>query len=164
MLSEKLQSAMNDQIRKEFYSSYLYLAMAAHFEAANLPGFAHWMKAQSEEETEHGMKFYEFINDRGGRVKLQAIDQPPVEFGTPVEIFKVVVNHEEQVTASIHKLYALAQAENDYPTQVMLHWFIDEQVEEEKNANSILDMLKLAGDQGAALLMADRALGARAGD
>ena len=164
MLSEKLQSAMNDQIRKEFYSSYLYLAMAAHFEAANLPGFAHWMKAQSEEETEHGMKFYEFINDRGGRVKLQAIDQPPVEFGTPVEIFKVVVNHEEQVTASIHKLYALAQAENDYPTQVMLHWFIDEQVEEEKNANSILEMLKLAGDQGAALLMADRALGARAGD
>ena len=164
MLSEKLQSAMNDQIRKEFYSSYLYLAMAAHFEAANLAGFAHWMKAQSEEETEHGMKFYEFINDRGGRVKLQAIDQPPVEFGTPVEIFKVVVNHEEQVTASIHKLYALAQAENDYPTQVMLHWFIDEQVEEEKNANSILDMLKLAGDQGAALLMADRALGARAGD
>jgi ferritin len=164
MLSEKLQSAMNDQIRKEFYSSYLYLAMAAHFEAANLPGFAHWMKAQSEEETEHGMKFYEFINDRGGRVKLQAIDQPPVEFGTPVEIFKVVVNHEEQVTASIHKLYALAQAENDYPTQVMLHWFIDEQVEEEKNANSILDMFKLAGDQGAALLMADRALGARAGD
>jgi len=164
MLSEKLQSAMNDQIKKEFYSSYLYLAMAAHFEAANLSGFAHWMKAQSEEETEHGMKFYEFINDRGGRVKLQAIDQPPVEFGSPLEIFKVVVNHEEQVTASIHKLYALAQAENDYPTQVMLHWFIDEQVEEEKNANSIVEMLKLAGDQGAALLMADRALGARAGD
>ncbi len=164
MLSEKLQSALNDQIRKELYSAYLYLAMAAHFEAANLPGFAHWMKAQSEEETEHGMKFYEFINDRGGRVKLQAIDQPPVEFGSPLEVFKVVVNHEEQVTASIHKLYALAQSENDYPTQVMLHWFIDEQVEEEKNANSIAEMLKLAGDQGAALLMADRALGARAGD
>jgi ferritin len=164
MLNEKLQSAMNDQIKKEFYSSYLYLAMAAHFEAANLPGFAKWMKGQSEEETEHGMKFYEFINDRGGRVKLQAIDQPPAEFGSPVEIFKVVVNHEEQVTASIHKLYALAQAENDYPTQVMLHWFIDEQVEEEKNANAILEMLKLAGDQGAALLMADRALGARAGE
>lgn len=164
MLSEKLQSALNDQIRKELYSAYLYLAMAAHFEAANLPGFAKWMKAQSEEETEHGMKFYEFINDRGGRVKLQAIDQPPVEFGSPLEVFKVVVNHEEQVTASIHKLYALAQAENDYPTQVMLHWFIDEQVEEEKNANSIAEMLKLAGDLGAALLMADRALGARAGD
>jgi ferritin len=164
MLSEKLQNAMNDQIRKEFYSSYLYLAMSAHFEAANLPGFARWMKSQSDEETEHGMKFFEFINDRGGRVKLQAIDQPPVEFGSPLEIFQVVVNHEEQVTASIHKLYALAVAENDYPTQVMLHWFIDEQVEEEKNANSIVEMLKLAGDQGAALLMADRALGARAGD
>lgn len=164
MLSEKLQNAMNDQIRKEFYSSYLYLAMSAHFEAANLPGFARWMKSQSDEETEHGMKFFEFINDRGGRVKLQAIDQPPVDFGTPLEIFQVVVNHEEQVTASIHKLYALAVAENDYPTQVMLHWFIDEQVEEEKNANSIVEMLKMAGDQGAALLMADRALGARAGD
>ena len=164
MITKKMETALNEQINAEMYSAYLYLAMAAHFEAANLPGFAHWMKAQSEEETEHGMKFYEFINDRGGRVKLQAIDQPPVEFGTPVEIFKVVVNHEEQVTASIHKLYALAQAENDYPTQVMLHWFIDEQVEEEKNANSILEMLKLAGDQGAALLMADRALGARAGD
>jgi ferritin len=164
MLSEKLQNAMNDQIRKEFYSSYLYLAMSAHFEAANLPGFARWMKSQSEEETEHGMKFFEFINDRGGRVKLQAIDQPPVEFGSPLEIFQVVVNHEEQVTASIHKLYALAVAENDYPTQVMLHWFIEEQVEEEKNANGIVEMLKLAGEQGAALLMADRALGARAGD
>jgi ferritin len=164
MLGDKLQSAINDQIKKEFYSSYLYLSMAAHFEAANLPGFAQWMKAQSGEETEHGMKLYEFINDRGGRVMLQAIDQPPTDFGSPLEIFKVVVNHEEQVTASIHKLYALALAENDYPAQVMLHWFINEQVEEEKNANAIVEMLKMAGEQGAALIMADRALGARAGE
>jgi ferritin len=110
------------------------------------------------------MKFYEFIHDRGGQVKLQAIDQPPTEFGSPLEIFKTVVNHEEQVTASIHKLYALALAENDYPAQVMLHWFINEQVEEEKNANAIVELLKMAGEQGAALLMADRALGARAGE
>ena len=164
MFTEKLQKALNDQIKHELYSSYLYLSMAAHFEAANLPGFAHWMHAQSGEEREHGMKFFEFIYDRGGRVKLQAIDQPPTEFGSPLQVFEQVLSHEQKVTSLIHDLYALALQEKDYPTQVMLHWFINEQVEEEKNAATIIELLKLAGESGASLLMADRQLGARAGD
>jgi len=164
MFTEKLQKTLNDQITHELYSSYLYLSMAAHFEAANLPGFAHWMHAQADEEREHGMKFFEFIYDRGGRVKLQAIEQPPTEFGSPLQVFEQVLGHEQKVTSLIHNLYALAQQEKDYPTQVMLHWFIDEQVEEEKNAAAIIELLKLAGESGPALLMADRQLGSRAGD
>jgi ferritin len=164
MLSKALQDAINEQIKNELYSAYLYLAMAAYSEASNLPGFAHWLRAQSEEEVEHAMKFFDFVNERGGRVVLHAIDQPPVEFESPVKIFEETLNHERKVTGMIHRLYELALEEKDYPAQVMLHWFIDEQVEEESNATQILDTLKMIGDKGQALVMFDRELAKRGSD
>ena len=164
MLSKTVQDAMNEQIKNELYSAYLYLSMAAHFESTNLPGFAHWMKIQATEEVKHSMKFFEYIVERGSKVALKAIDQPTSDFKTPLDIFKMAHKHELKVTGMIHKLYELAMKENDYPSQVMLQWYIKEQVEEEKNAESIVEQLKMAGDSSAALLMADRQFAARKGD
>lgn len=164
MLSQKLQDAINEQIRDELYSAYLYLSMAAYSETANLPGFAHWMRLQGQEEISHAMKFFDYVNERGGRVVLHAIDQPQTEFESPLSIFEMTLEHEQKVTGLIHKLYELALDEKDYPTQVMLQWFIEEQVEEEGSASQILETLKMIGDKGHALVMLDRALGQRGGD
>ncbi len=164
MLSKTVQDAINEQIKNELYSGYLYLAMAAHFESTNLPGFAHWMKIQATEEVKHAMKFFGYVYERGGKVTLKAIDQPPTDFKSPIEIFKAAHKHEQKVTAMIHKLYELSLKENDYPSQVMLQWFIKEQVEEEKNAEGIVEQLKMAGDSSAALLMADRQFAMRKSD
>lgn len=161
MLSKTLQDAMNEQIKNELYSAYIYLSMSAYCEAENLPGFAHWMRLQAQEEVGHAMKFYDFIYDRGGRVALKAIDQPPIEFGSPLDVFEKTLEHEQKVTGMIHNLYALAVQEKDYPSQVFLQWFIDEQVEEEKNASQIVETLKMIGDQGPALIMLDRELAQR---
>ncbi len=165
MYSEKLAKAINEQINKEFYSSYLYLAMAAHFDAKGLPGFAHWMKKQSEEEWEHGMKFYEYLNEVGSEVTLDTIACPPKKFGSPKEIFEQVYEHEQMVTKSIENLYALAKEEKDPKTEIMLHWFINEQIEEEKNDRDILDQLEMAGNNSFGLLFLDKhVLGARKED
>ena len=161
MLSKAMQEAINEQIKHELYSAYLYLAMSAHFEAASLAGAARWMRMQSQEEVDHAMKFFDFVNERGGRVTLQAIDQPPAEFGSPTAVFEQTLEHERKVTALIHQLYELALKEKDYPAQVMLQWFIEEQVEEEATATHILEMLKMVGDKGQALVMLDRELGRR---
>ena len=161
MLNKKVQDAINEQIKNELYSAYLYLSMAAYSEASNLPGLAHWMRLQSQEEVEHAMKFFDFINDRGGRVVLQAVDQPPTEFESPLAIFEQTLEHERKVTAMINQLYELALRENDYPSQVLLQWFIEEQVEEEKNAEQILQTLKMIGDKPQGLVMVDRELGRR---
>jgi ferritin len=152
---------MNEQIKNELYSAYLYLSMSAYCESANLPGFAHWMRVQAQEEVGHAMKFYGFIHDRGGRVLLQAIDQPPVEFQSPLAVFEQTLVHEQKVTGMIHNLYALAVQEKDYASQVFLQWFVDEQVEEEKNATQLVELLKMVGDKGHALVMVDRQLAKR---
>jgi ferritin len=164
MLHPAIEQALNDQIQKEFHSAYIYLSMSAYFEAENLPGAAHWMRHQAEEEQEHAMKIFDFLNDRGGRVALQAIGAQPATFASPLAVFEAAYAHEQKVTQSIHDLYALAVQEGDYPTQVMLQWFIDEQVEEEKNASAIVAQLHMVGDSPAALFMIDRQLAARAGD
>ena len=161
MLSKTTQEAMNEQIKNELYSAYIYLSMSAYCEANNLPGFAHWMRVQAQEEMGHAMKFYHFINERGGHVVLQAIDQPPIEFESPLNVFERTIEHEQKVTALIHQLYALAVQEQDYASQVFLQWFVTEQVEEEANATQIVEMLKLIGDKRHALLMLDRELGSR---
>ncbi len=161
MNSQQVQNEMNEQIKHELYSAYLYLAMAAHFEAENLMGFAHWMKVQSKEEVEHAMKFYEFIHDRNGRVTLQAIDQPPTQFGSPESMFEQSLEHEQFITGRIDHIYAVAMQENDYAAISFLKWFVDEQVEEEKNAVQILDTLKMVGNNPAGLFMADRQLASR---
>ncbi len=164
MLNSEIQQALNDQIQKEFHSAYIYLSMSAYFEAENLAGAASWMRKQAGEEQEHALKIFDFILDRGGHVVLQAIGQPAVDFASPLAVFEDAYAHERKVTQSIHDLYALALRQNDYPTQVMLQWFIDEQVEEEKTSSAIMAQLKMVGDSPAALLMIDRQLAARASD
>lgn len=161
MISKAMQDAINEQINKELFSSYLYLSMAAYFEDRNLPGFAHWMRVQEQEEREHAMKFYEHIFERGGKVVLKAIDAPKTEWASPLEVAEEVAAHEAKVTASIYALYELALQEKDYPAQVMLQWFITEQVEEEKNAAEIVANLKLIEERGTAVLMLDHRLGKR---
>jgi ferritin len=161
MLNKKLESAINDQIQRELASAYIYLSMATYFEAHTLPGFANWMRIQFHEEQFHALKFYDFVFDRGGVVKLQPIEGPPVEFKSPIDVFEQTLAHEQKVTGHINDLYALSLEERDYPCQTLLQWFIDEQVEEEKNAGDILDMLKMTEGNSHALLMLDRELGAR---
>ncbi len=153
---------MNEQIKNELYSAYLYLSMAAYCESNNLPGFAHWMRMQDEEERMHAMKFYDFIHERGGRVVLQAIDQPEAEFESPLDVFEKTLEHEQLVTALINDLYALAVEERDYASQIFLQWFITEQIEEEDNASQVIETLKMIGDSRQGLLMLDRELAGRA--
>jgi ferritin len=159
-----MQDAMNEQINKELFSSYLYLSMAAWFEDRNLPGFANWMRVQADEEREHAMKFYDFILERGGKVALKAIDAPKAKWNSTLEVAEEVAAHEGKVTASIHALYELALKEKDYPAQVMLQWFISEQVEEEKNAAEIVASLKMIEAHETAVLQLDHRLSKRKGE
>jgi ferritin len=161
VLGKAVEDAINEQIKNELFSAYQYLSMAAFCEAENLPGFAHWMRAQAREETEHAMKFYDFILDRNGRVVLQGIDGPLVEFGSPLEVFEKALEHERRVTAMINDLYGLAARENDYASQTFLQWFVTEQVEEEKNAGDVVETLRMVGDKSEALFLLDRELGQR---
>lgn len=160
-MNEKVQAAFNDQINEELFSSYIYLAMAAHFEAMNLGGFAGWMRLQAQEEVTHAMRFFDHINRRGGRVVLKAVGEPPMDFGTPLQAFEKALAHEQHITGCIYDLYKLATEEGDYPAQIELQWFIDEQVEEEENAGRAVDQLKMAGDNKGALLLLDREFGQR---
>mgnify|MGYP000381677497 CR=1 FL=1 len=161
MLSQKMQDALNEQIRYELGSAYLYLAMAAYCDSENLPGFAHWMRLQAKEELDHAMRFYKYVNERGGRVVLQALEGPPVEFESPQDVFAQTLAHEQFITGRINELYTLALAEKDYATQSFLTWFIDEQVEEEAHATGVLETLKMIGEKGQALIMLDRQLARR---
>lgn len=162
-MDKKLVKAINEQIKNELYSAYLYLSMAAYFESTNLSGFAHWMKIQAKEEYGHAMKFYGFLNDRNERVILQAIDQPPYDFNSVQEVFEKTLAHEKEVTAMINDLYDLAQKVSDNATMVFLHWYITEQVEEENNAVVILDKIKAIKSEPAGLMMLDSILGKREG-
>jgi ferritin len=162
-MDKKLHNAWNEQIKNELYSAYIYLSMAAWFESVNLEGFAHWMKIQAKEENIHAMKIFDFLNDRGVKVVLQAIAQPPVEFTSAKEIFEITLGHEKKVTAMINKLYELSQELGDNASRVFLQWFITEQVEEEKNPAKILDVIKMIKGEGAALIMLDRELAKREG-
>lgn len=164
MINSNVQEAINQQIKNELYSAYLYLAMSAYFEATNLPGFAHWFRLQSNEEVEHAMKLFDYLNDRGGRVELYAVDKPPNSWASNLAAFEQALQHEQKVTGLIYKLYETALNENDYATQVMLQWFIDEQVEEEKNATQIVEQLKLIEERGTAVLFLDKQLGKRSGE
>ncbi|MBP9199886.1 MAG: ferritin [Gemmatimonadales bacterium] len=160
-LSKGLQQAMNDQIRKEFESAYIYLSMAAWMEDQNLPGFAAWLRLQAREESTHAMKIFDHLIDRGCRVELQPLAGPPTDFKSSLHIFQEVKKHEEKVTKSINDLYGLALDDRDYASQVFIQWFITEQVEEEKNSSQVLESVRRVGDNQAALVMLDRELGSR---
>lgn len=163
-ISPKMQAAINEQINKEIYSAYLYLAMSAHFESVNLPGFANWTRVQFQEEMSHALKFFDYVHARGGQALLQAIAQPETTWKSALEVFNQIYAHEQFVTASIHKLYEVALKEKDYAAQIMLQWFINEQVEEEQNASEIVEQLKLIDAHGTAVLMLDHRLGKRGDD
>lgn len=160
-MDKKLINAFNTQIKNELYSSYLYLSMAAYSEAKNLSGFAVWLKAQAKEEVEHAMKIFDYLNDRGERVVLEAISQPPNDFVSTQDIFKRTLDHEKKVTNMISKLADLANKVNDKAASVFLQWFINEQVEEEKNATAILQTIKDIGSNSVAMIMLDRELAKR---
>lgn len=161
MLNNKVTEALNSQINKEIYSAYLYLAMSAYSESKGLKGFANWLYVQYQEETTHAMKIYNYILEQGDMVELRAVEKPPKEFGTPLEMFEQVLAHEQMVTRSINELVDLAIKEKDHATQIMLQWFVTEQIEEEANDNEIIDQLKLAGKEGGALFMIDKELATR---
>lgn len=161
MISSSMQDAINAQIHREFESAYIYLAMSAWFEHNDLPGFAHWMRQQASEERAHAMRLYTYLHERGGKVVLHAITQPPDEYGTTQDAVKNVLEHERMITKSIHDLYGLAQSEADYATQSHLQWFIDEQVEEEASAEGLLARVGLVEKGHGSLLMLDRELAER---
>ena len=160
-MNETLRQALNQQMNREFYSWYLYLAMSAYFEAQSLPGFAHWMRVQAQEELEHAMKFYRYLSDRGARIELAAIESPPVEFPSPREAVRMAPEHERAITRHIHQLYRMATEQNDQATQVFLHWFITEQVEEEKLTEQLLHRVSQVEQSPAAMLFLDHHLGQR---
>jgi len=162
VIKPKIESALNNQMNKEFYSSYLYLAMAAHFEAKNMKGFAHWMRVQSQEEYGHAMKIYNYLVERAGKIALTTIEPPPATWKTHREVFEDAYKHEQTVSESINGIVDLAKSEKDHATEVFLQWFVSEQVEEEATASMIVEKLKLAGEGPGALLILDSELGKRA--
>jgi len=161
MPTKTVEAAINDQIAKEFFASHLYLSMVAWFEDQNLPGFANWMRMQADEERTHAMKLFNYLIDAGGRVRLQEIGAPAVDFESPLQVMRASLEHEQKVTASIRKIYELAEKEKDYGTQLHLQWFISEQQEEEKNVGDVIARLAMAGDNKVALLFIDRELAGR---
>lgn len=161
MISNKIQDAINAQINAEFWSAYLYLSMSMHFEAEGRQGVANWFKIQFQEEQAHAQIFINYLNQRGGRVILKAIDAVPTSWDSPLDAFKATLEHEQKVTAMINNIYAIAEAENDYATRDRLNWFVTEQVEEEDNARQLIDKYAMIGDNGMGQYMLDQELAAR---
>jgi ferritin len=161
MINQKMNDAFNDQIQKELFSAYLYLSMATQFYADGFDGTAQWLRAQALEELIHAMKFFDHINERGGRVKLAEIEKPQTKWDSPMDAFKAALKHEEYITGEINKLVELSESENDYASKTLLQWFVDEQVEEEASVSKILQELEMVKDTPHGLLMIDKELGAR---
>jgi ferritin len=161
MISKKMEKALNDQVNAELYSAYLYLSMGSYFKSLNLNGFANWMRVQTQEEVSHAMKIYDFINERGGRVILKAIDSPQTKWDSPLMVFEAVYSHEQKVTSLINRLVDLAVEEKDHATNSFLQWFVNEQVEEESSADEIVQQLKMMKDAPGGIFMLDRELGQR---
>jgi ferritin len=161
MITKKVQDAINTQITAEFYSAYLYLSMAGYFESIDLKGFANWMRVQAQEEQFHAMKFYTYIFERGGTVTLHAIDAPPANWDSPLAVFEATLQHEQKVTAMINDLVYLARGEKDNAAEIFLHWFVNEQVEEENNDRTVLGQLKLIKDSPQALFLMDNQMAQR---
>lgn len=160
-MNAKIQDAINEQINAELWSAYLYLSMGMQFANSGMPGVANWFRIQYQEEQAHAEIFMNYLNQRGGRVILKAIDAVPTEWATPLDAFKATLEHEQKVTALINNLYALAEAEHDYATRDRLAWFVSEQVEEEDNARTLIDKFTLIGNDGIGLYTLDRELAAR---
>jgi len=161
VIKPTLERAVNEQINAELYSAYLYLAMRAWLERAGLPGMAHWMQIQFQEEMAHAERFYAYLLQRGGSVELRGVDGPPGAWDSPLAVFVETLAHERTVTARIDELATLALAERDHATHAFLQWFISEQVEEEATAEGLIQQLRRIGDSGQGALMLDREMAAR---
>ena len=161
MIDREMEEAINRQINEEMYSAYLYMSMSAYFEEQGLNGFANWMYVQYQEEMDHAMKFYRYLQERGGKVRLYEINEPPHEWESPLDAIEQTLKHEQHITKCINDLVDLAEKLKDRPTFNLLQWYIDEQVEEEANDEEIINQLKLIGDNGQGLLMLDRELAQR---
>jgi len=161
MFNKKMEKTFNEQINEELYSAYLYLSMVAYFESINLPGFANWMRVQTQEEIVHAMKFYDYINQRNGRVALTALADPQIEWKSPMDAFEAAYKHELHITDKINELVNLAIEEKDHAANMFLQWFVNEQVEEEKNPLDIIQKLKMIKDSSESLYMLDKELAAR---
>ena len=161
MIGDNLRDALNQQITNELSAAYFYLSLAGYFENRSLPGFASWMRLQHQEESAHAMRIFNFVTDRGGRVTLAPIDSPASEFDSVEAAIAQALEHERTVTAQIYALHEVAQRERDYAAHVLLEWFAEEQVEEEKTLEELLDHVRLVGGDGAGLLIVDGKLGSR---
>lgn len=161
MLSNKIEEALNAQINAEFWSAYLYLSMSAWCAREGKPGMAHWFEVQFQEEQDHACILFNYVLQRGGRVELKPIAEVPTQWQSELDVFEATLKHEQHVTSLINNLYALTHQENDYATQSMLKWFVDEQVEEEENATNIIDNLKMLNGNGYGIFMMDKDLAAR---
>ena len=161
MLSNNMEKALNRQLNAEFQSAYVYLSMAGYFESADLTGMANWMKVQAQEESAHAMKIYQYVIDRDGRVQLLAIDQPQTEWSSPEDVYQSVLGHEQEISAKINSLVALALDEKDHSTHNFLQWFVAEQIEEEATARDVLAQVRLVGNNGQGLFLLDRELATR---
>ncbi len=161
MLNLTVEKAINEQINAELYSAYLYLSMSAYLETQSLPGFANWMRIQFQEEQAHALKFFDYVNERGGKVTLTAIEEPATDWSSVSAVFENTLEHERLVTGKINHLMDIAMEEKDYATESFLRWFIDEQVEEEATAETILSHVERVEGNGNGLMMLDRELGSR---
>jgi ferritin len=161
MLSKLLEKELNDQVNYEFWSAQLYLSMSAHFADQGLPGFAHWMYVQYQEEMTHAIKFFKYVIERGGKAELSSIAAVPTSWTSPLDVMVDTMQHEQKVTERINHLADTAVSEKDHASQSMLRWFIDEQVEEEANVKAIVDTLKLIKDNGYAIYSLDKELATR---
>jgi len=161
MLHKEIEKALNDQINAEMWSAYLYLSMAAFCHSNGNPGMGKWFEVQFQEEQDHAKILFNYIISRGGNVVLSQIDEVPTKWDSLLDVFESTLAHEQKVTSLINNLFAITTAQNDYATQSMLKWFIDEQVEEEESAQTIIDNLKMIKDNGYGLYMLDKELGAR---
>lgn len=157
----KMSDAFNEQIKNEFYSAYMYLAMSAYFADLGLPGFASWMRVQAQEEVTHATKMYDYVLSRGEKVVLKTIDAPPANWKTPLQVMEAALQHEKFVTKCINEMTDQAVKQKDHASQIFLAWYVNEQVEEEQSFNDIVSALKLIKGEGQGLLMMDRELGAR---
>lgn len=161
MISKKMNDALNAQVNAEMFSSYLYLSMSAWCNERSLTGFGNWMRVQAQEELFHGMKIYDYILERGGQVKLAAIDQPSADWESPLAVIEEVAQHEAKVTGLINDLMEVAILEKDHAANIFLQWFVEEQVEEEASVGEVLERLKMIGDASAGMFAMDMELGKR---
>lgn len=161
VLSDKMRDGLNEQMVAELYSAYLYLGMAAYFESVSMPGMANWMRAQFAEEQEHGFKFFDYVKDQGGRVRLTAIEAPPMEWASPLAAFEAAYQHEQKVTGLINGLVRLAEGEGDSATRDFLQWFVKEQEEEEESVDAIVQKLRKVKEAASELPVIDQELGQR---